>query len=164
MTNTETSYNVAASIWRYITRLKCIHTCSQYIKSVFCLFKGLIICTELFLSSVLPCRHRRKHSRSTFMFTYVHGHTTDTWPAVPLGLVLVVGATSLQDGLVNTTTSGNDTCNTEGRAGQKVHRLYYYTAPSLQTAPKVGHGSNEETSALPDIKRPYRQQLCWQRR
>ena len=42
--------------------------------------------------------------------TYVHGHTTDTWPAVPLGLVLVVSATSLQDGLVNTSTTSDDTC------------------------------------------------------
>lgn len=48
------------------------------------------------------------------MFTYVHSHTTDTWPAVPLGLVLVVGTTGLQDGLVNTSTSSNNTFNTEG--------------------------------------------------
>lgn len=47
-----------------------------------------------------------------FGFTYVHSHTTDTRPAVPLGLVLVVGTTSLQDGLVNTTTTCNHTCHT----------------------------------------------------
>lgn len=41
--------------------------------------------------------------------TYVHGHTTDTWPAVSLGLVFVVSATGLQDGLVNTTTTSNNT-------------------------------------------------------
>lgn len=41
--------------------------------------------------------------------TYVHGHTTDTRPAVPLGLVLVVSTTGLQDGLVNTTTTSNNT-------------------------------------------------------
>lgn len=55
------------------------------------------------------------------MFTYVHSHTTDTWPAVPLGLVLVVGTTGLQDGLVNTTASSNHTFNRQGRAGQSVH-------------------------------------------
>lgn len=54
-----------------------------------------------------------------FMLTYVHSHTTDTWPAVPLGLVLVVGTASLQDGLVNTTTSSNHTCSTKRSAGQK---------------------------------------------
>lgn len=45
------------------------------------------------------------------MLTYIHSHTTDTWPAVPLGLVLVISATSLQDGLVNTTTSSNHPLN-----------------------------------------------------
>lgn len=43
------------------------------------------------------------------MFTYVHSHTTDTWPAVPLCLVFVVSATGLEDGLVNTATTSNDT-------------------------------------------------------
>lgn len=45
--------------------------------------------------------------------TYVHSHTTDTGPAVPLGFVLVVGTASFQDGLVNTTASGNHTCNVQ---------------------------------------------------
>lgn len=43
------------------------------------------------------------------MKTYVHSHTTDTWPAVPLGLVFVVGTTGLQDGFVDTTTTSNNT-------------------------------------------------------
>lgn len=45
------------------------------------------------------------------VFTHVHGHTTDTRPAVPLGLVFVVGTASLQDGFVNTTTTSNNTCH-----------------------------------------------------
>lgn len=55
------------------------------------------------------------------MFTYVHGHTTDTWPAVPLGLVLVVGTASLQDGLINTATTSNHTFNGRNRCGHIVH-------------------------------------------
>lgn len=55
------------------------------------------------------------------MFTYVHSHTTDTWPAVPLGLVLVVGTASLQDGLINTATTSNHTFNGRCRCGQIVH-------------------------------------------
>lgn len=47
------------------------------------------------------------------VFTHVHGHTTDTRPAVPLGLVFVVGTAGLQDGLVNTTATSNNTCQTQ---------------------------------------------------
>jgi hypothetical protein len=39
----------------------------------------------------------------------VHGNTTSLWPAVSLESVLVEGATSLEQGLINTTTAGNDT-------------------------------------------------------
>lgn len=42
------------------------------------------------------------------MLHRVHGNTTHLRPAVTLHLVLVVGTTGLQDGLVNTTTAGND--------------------------------------------------------
>lgn len=45
------------------------------------------------------------------MFNGVHGHTTYLWPAVPLHLVLVVGATGLEDRLVNTTAAGHNTYN-----------------------------------------------------
>ena len=38
----------------------------------------------------------------------VHGHTTYTWPAVTLSLVLVVGSASLQERLVDTSTAGNN--------------------------------------------------------
>lgn len=38
----------------------------------------------------------------------VHGHTTHLRPAVALHLVLVVGTTGLQDGLVDTTAAGDD--------------------------------------------------------
>jgi hypothetical protein len=41
--------------------------------------------------------------------SYVHGNTTDNGPAVALGLVLVVGTTGLEQGLVNAATTGNDT-------------------------------------------------------
>lgn len=46
---------------------------------------------------------------SVRMLNGVHGHTTNNWPAVALSLVLVVGTASLQDGLVDTTTTGNNT-------------------------------------------------------
>jgi len=42
------------------------------------------------------------------MLDGVHGDTTDLWPAVTFDLVLVVGATGLQQGLVDTSTAGND--------------------------------------------------------
>jgi len=45
---------------------------------------------------------------SVRMLNRVHGYTSDNWPAVALGLVLVVGTTSLQDGFVNTTTTSDD--------------------------------------------------------
>lgn len=38
----------------------------------------------------------------------IHGHTTDTRPAVLLGLVLEVGTTSFEDGLVDPATTGNN--------------------------------------------------------
>jgi hypothetical protein len=38
----------------------------------------------------------------------VHGNTTDARPAVSLGLVLVVLTTGLEDGLLSTTTAGNE--------------------------------------------------------
>merc|ERR1719461_2790016 len=42
------------------------------------------------------------------MLDGVHGHTTDLRPAVPLDLILVVSASGLQDGLVDTTAAGDD--------------------------------------------------------
>lgn len=42
------------------------------------------------------------------MFDWVHGNTTHLGPRVSLGLVLVVSATGLQDGLVNTSTTSDD--------------------------------------------------------
>ena len=42
------------------------------------------------------------------MLDGVHGHTTHLGPAVPLHLVFVVGTAGLQDGLVDTATSGHD--------------------------------------------------------
>ena len=46
------------------------------------------------------------------MLDGVHGNTTDLWPAVSLDLVLVVSATGLQQWLVDTSTTGNDTNGT----------------------------------------------------
>jgi hypothetical protein len=43
------------------------------------------------------------------MLYWVHGNTTHLRPAVALDLVLVVGATCLQNGLVNTTTPRDNT-------------------------------------------------------
>merc|ERR1719319_290789 len=42
------------------------------------------------------------------MLNRVHSNTADLGPAVPLGLVLVIGSTSLQHWLVNPSTAGND--------------------------------------------------------
>ena len=46
---------------------------------------------------------------SVGMFNGVHGYTSDNRPAVALSLVLVVSTTSFQDGLVDTTTTSDDT-------------------------------------------------------
>lgn len=78
------------------------------------------------------------------MFTYVHSHTTDTWPAVPLGLVLVVGTTGLQDGLVNTSTSSNDTFTTEG--GQT--RLNAFLSPKTRSNARLFRYAFLPTTAL----------------
>jgi len=43
------------------------------------------------------------------MLDGVHSNTTDLWPAVTLNLVLVVGTASLQEGLVDTSTTSDDT-------------------------------------------------------
>jgi len=49
---------------------------------------------------------------SVGMFNGVHSHTTNLGPAVTLRLVLVISSACLQHGLVDTTTTGNDACNT----------------------------------------------------
>lgn len=46
------------------------------------------------------------------MLNGVHGHTSDRGPAISLGPELVVGATGLQHGLVQTTSSSGDTDGT----------------------------------------------------
>lgn len=45
---------------------------------------------------------------SVRMLNGVHAHTSDHGPSVPLCLVLEVGATGLQDGLVDPSASSND--------------------------------------------------------
>ena len=49
----------------------------------------------------------------------VHSHTTNLGPAVALNLKLMVGTSSLQHGLVNTATTGNDTDH--GSVGRRDH-------------------------------------------
>lgn len=44
----------------------------------------------------------------------IHGNTTSSGPRVSLDLVLVEGSASLKEGLVNTTTTGNNTNDTTG--------------------------------------------------
>ena len=43
------------------------------------------------------------------MLYWVHTHSSHLRPAVTLDLVLVIGSTGLQQRLVNTSTTGNDT-------------------------------------------------------
>ena len=42
------------------------------------------------------------------MVDWVHGDTTDTWPSVSLGLVLPEGATGLEEWLVGSLTTSDD--------------------------------------------------------
>ena len=58
------------------------------------------------------------------MLDGVHSHTTDLRPAVTLGLVLVVGTSSLQHGLVNTSTAGDD--SDHGAVGGRDDLLVAY--------------------------------------
>jgi len=46
---------------------------------------------------------------SVGMLNGIHSNTTNLWPAVPLHFVFVVSTASLQDGLVNTSTTGDQT-------------------------------------------------------
>ncbi|KAH3685372.1 hypothetical protein WICPIJ_003657 [Wickerhamomyces pijperi] len=48
------------------------------------------------------------------VINWVHGNTSSLWPRVSLDSVLVESSTSLQQWLVNTTTTGNDTDDTSG--------------------------------------------------
>lgn len=94
---------------------------------------------------------------SSFVLTYIHSHTTDTWPAVPLGLVFVVGPTSLQDGLVNTATSSNHTCNKTTSCSVQLP-IRSWTPPSINLQ------TNMRQCWVENAIGSYQQQLCWQRR
>jgi len=50
----------------------------------------------------------------------VHGNTTSSGPAVTLSLVLVEGTTSLEQRLVNTTTTSDDTDGSTGTGGNNL--------------------------------------------
>lgn len=50
----------------------------------------------------------------------VHGHTTDTGPAVALRLELVVGTAGLEEGLVNAATAGNETNHGAASGGEDL--------------------------------------------
>lgn len=65
-------------------------------------------------------------SSSVRMLYRVHTHTTNVGPVVLLDLVLVVSATSLEDGLVDTATASNDadlatSAGVEGLLGARGH-------------------------------------------
>lgn len=94
------------------------------------------------------------HREQSSVFTYVHSHTTHTWPAVPLGLVLVVGTTCLQDGLVNTTTSSNDTFNTKtGQCWSENARGSYCADGSLYTESRKHQIQKTHWASLPTTAR-----------
>ncbi|QBM89397.1 hypothetical protein METSCH_D04680 [Metschnikowia aff. pulcherrima] len=48
------------------------------------------------------------------VINWVHGHTSSSWPRVSLDLVLVESSTSLQQWLVNSTTTSDNTNDTSG--------------------------------------------------
>uniref|UniRef100_A0A8D8XLN0 Uncharacterized protein n=2 Tax=Cacopsylla melanoneura TaxID=428564 RepID=A0A8D8XLN0_9HEMI len=82
--------------------------------------------TNLFTSGCSSFDRRRftnvlMVTTSVGMLDGVHGHTSHLGPAVTLGLVLVVGATRLQDGLVDTTAAGDDADH--GAVGGRDHFL-----------------------------------------
>lgn len=54
------------------------------------------------------------------VINWVHGHTSGLWPRVSLSLVLVVSSTSLQQWLVDSTTTGNNTNDTSGVRGEDL--------------------------------------------
>jgi hypothetical protein len=57
---------------------------------------------------------------SVGMVDGVHGHTTSSGPAVPLDLVLQLGARSLKQRLVGSSTTSNNTDHTTGSAGNDL--------------------------------------------
>ena len=50
------------------------------------------------------------------MVNWVHGDTSNDWPSVSLSLVLPVGSGSLEEGLVGSLATGNDTNHTSAGA------------------------------------------------
>lgn len=48
----------------------------------------------------------------------VHGNASDTGPSLSLGLILVVGVTGLEHGLIGTATTGDETDNSAASRGQ----------------------------------------------
>ena len=53
---------------------------------------------------------------TVWVINWVHGNTSDNWPAVALGLVLVVGVSGLEKGLVSPSSSGDDSYHSTGVA------------------------------------------------
>ena len=94
------------------------------------------------------------------MVNGVHSNTTSTGPVVTLGLGTEVGTTSLQEGLVNTTTTSNDTNgSTRGRGddllGTRGHAetgLAVFTVTDDSSVVTRGTGkSTTVTSLLLDV-------------
>ena len=50
----------------------------------------------------------------------IHSHTTSAWPRVPLDTVFVESPSCLQDGLVDTSTTSNNTNHSSSRAGHNL--------------------------------------------
>ncbi len=76
------------------------------------------------------------------MGTYVHSHTTNMRPRVALGLELPVRTTSLENGLVDTTTTGNKTdgSTASGRKNLILEKLNSYLQNLLGTRRELHTG------------------------
>lgn len=61
---------------------------------------------------------------SVGMLHGVHAHTTHLGPGVPLHLVLVVGSTGLQQGLVYPASARHDACQQRERRAVSVKAMY----------------------------------------
>ena len=68
------------------------------------------------------------------MFDGVHSNTSNLWPAVTLNLVFVVGTASLQERLVDTSTSSN---NTNGGTASGVQNLRKLMIKSKKIIKKI---------------------------
>jgi hypothetical protein len=91
------------------------------------------------------------------MVNRVHSHTTSTGPAVALGLELVERTTSLEQGLVDTATAGDDTDRGTSRARDRLLCARGQTNASLVLVGRVANDGRVvarragERTAVPDL-------------